>query len=280
MRRSTVSLALLLLAIYPMSVRAQVKLPVFDDVKEKSKAVVFQDATAPDDYRHGNRLRVTLNGGTQINGILVRTSPNKQQIYVRTQPGSPPRAIALSDIKRVEKGVIKEVGFAGDVTVPEIQELVIYNGAKRTVTYRASTLSSSELSQLGDLEAAENEMARLEFLTGLEERVLKNDIANQREQRKTRELVNQLLVQRLNYDPYEYGVLRAPANAASWVPAGAPIGPAFSLDPWTELALVGLSPSAGPSVLPKLPVVGSDAAPCSAATTRPPKAERYPKTGT
>lgn len=158
--------AMVLLAFTPAWVQAQVKFPVFDESEGNPKNVVFKDATDHADYQHGRLLRVTLNGGSNptVKGILVRTDSNKRLIYLRTQPGAPPHAIAVSEIKRIEKGVIKEAADSSDVAAPEIWQTVIFNGNIRRVSYAAPTLSTSELKVLSDFKTAENDLANMEFL--------------------------------------------------------------------------------------------------------------------
>lgn len=138
-----------------------------------------------------------------IDGILVRSDAKKGVIYVRTKPGVPPRSFAVSDIKRIEKGVIRTVGFSSDVTIPEIRQLVIYNGSKKTITYIAPTLSPAELDQLGELESTENELERLEYQSRSEQRTLLDAQAVKSSERATREIANEFLRQylanRMNY---------------------------------------------------------------------------------
>jgi hypothetical protein len=116
----------------------------------------------------------------------------------------PPRAFAVDDvnIKKVEKVGIKQVAYTEvngikkqavqveDVYEPEIQPVVIINGNKRTVSYVAPTLSPGEKDYLVRMEAAENELGRLEYLAERQARVLDTDIAIQGEALKTQELLN------------------------------------------------------------------------------------------
>ena len=206
MRPTLLAASLVLFASIPGWVHAQVKLAIFDEDKSALQNVVFQEASARADYQHGRVLRITLNGDKQIKGVLVRTDRKNNRIFVRTEPGSPPRAIPVADIKAVEKGVIRQVNYTGDVTLPEIQRLVIQNGGRRTVTYNAPTLSPGEITRLNELEIAENELTRLEDLQHgqlrLEERVLAAEVAVLDEQRRTHELVNQMLWRQLAPSAY------------------------------------------------------------------------------
>jgi len=208
MRNTIGAASLMIVAFLPAWAHAQIKLPVFEESKEKYQNVSYQEVSGRADYQHGKLVRLTMAGdGAQVSGILVRTDAAKGLVYVRTQPGQAPRAIAANDIKRIEKGVIKEASYTGDVTVPEIQEMVIYNGGRRTTAYRAPTLSPGELSQLAELEATANEIARLDetvrINTRIEMQAVENSLAMQNEQRRTLELTNELLWERLtSFGPY------------------------------------------------------------------------------
>jgi hypothetical protein len=194
MRLSMLTAVVAGLSLFPGWAQAQIKLPVYAEDKANSKNVVFQEATRRDDFQHGKMLAVTLTGAKEpVRGVLVRVDRTNGRIYLRTKPGSAPRAISESEIKRVEKGVIQEAAFKGDVTAPEIEPFVIYNGARKTVSYLAPTLSPGEIARLRELEAAENEMARLESLATLERRVLETEIAIQTGQEKMLNLVTDLL---------------------------------------------------------------------------------------
>jgi hypothetical protein len=235
MRMQWLTLVLVGLALAPQAARAQIKLPIYEEDTATLKKVVFEEASARGDFQHGRMLRVTLNGADEktIKGTLVRIDKQKGRIYLRTEPGAAPRAFAEKDIKRIDKGVIREVGYKQDVTQAEIQPLEIINGNKRTVAYVAPTLSPGERDQLFRLEAAQNELARLEALSERELRVLDTDIAIQAQYQKTQELLNLLL--------WKY-------NAVGALPG--------SSAPWSNQLFASL-PSAirqGPTVFPTLPL--------------------------
>jgi len=247
--------ALLFLAGFTAPLRAQVKLPIFDESDNKVQNVTFHDATEAGDYKHGKLLRITLNSDPHdtIKGTLVRTDPTKKILYVRTQPGSPPRAIAVGDIKRVEKGTIQQASYRSEATAPEIHELAIYNGGIKTVAYRAPDLSPQEVAVLDRMESAQNELARQKRLARMQESVLANELALQTADRETREIVNRLLEQRLAY----YGLERPLLDRTGRALALANAAP-FGGDPWApELIITQTSPAQvinfGPAVTPKIP---------------------------
>lgn len=252
--RYSIASALLLLAVTPAWLQAQVKYPVFDESKDSLQNVVFKEATERGDYQHGKLLRITLNGDANptVKGTLVRTDASKRVIYVRTQPGAAPRAIPISDIKRIDKGTIKEAADSHDVTAPEIRQLVIYNGGKREVAYFGPTLSPAELANLSQLETAENELANLQHLARLEERAVENDVAIQSEQRRTLELTNQLIAQRLHFGS------ERPLYQGESRPSESIGAPAWSMESLPAVMFGQTSPlpfvRLGPAVFPKLPV--------------------------
>jgi len=72
------------------SASAQIKLPIFNEGSDNVKNVVFADAGEARDFQHGRLVRVTLKGEA-VRGTLVRVDGKSGRIFVRTQPGSPPR---------------------------------------------------------------------------------------------------------------------------------------------------------------------------------------------
>lgn len=246
----------LIAAIVPACARAQVKYPIFDEPKSEVQNVVYQEATERGDYRNGRLMRITLkDDGTPIQGVLVRTDSAKKVIYVRTQPGTPPRAIPVADIKRIEKGTIKQVSDRGDTVTPEIQQLVIYNGGQRRVAFTAPTLSPSERAVLAQMETTENHLAYVEYLAAIQDRVLENDVGIQTEQRLTRELSNQLLQQQLYVGANRPFYIGETQMQTANRPAS---GLAPALEAMTSLAFGQVSPvpflRIGPTVFPKLPL--------------------------
>ena len=238
--------------ILPGLAQAQISHPIFKGEPGAEQNVVYKPADQASDLQHGKKLRVTLNN-SEISGIVVRVDKATRKIYLRTEPGSPPQAFSVDDvnIKKVEKVAIKQVAFRDDrgirkqemvlqdIYQPEIQQIEIRNGNKRTISYVAPTLSPGEKEYLVRMEAAENELGRLEGLVARQDQVLDTDIAIQAETLRTQELLNVLLWK------HEQGYF--------WGFGGANL-------PWPG-ALVTALPSAarvGPTVFPNLPVA-SDA---------------------
>jgi len=221
MRHSILIGSLVVLASLPQLATAQIKLPVFDESNAKLRDVVYQEATQSQDLKHGTLVRVALDDKSKdgIQGVLVRTDASKGKIYVRTQPGAQPQALDISRIKRLDKGVIKEVADkgnpGGNVVVPEIQQIEIVNGARRTIAYYGPTLSPQEIAVLEEMQSSENELNRLESMARVREGAIENDLALQREQRRTRQLVNLLIAQQLN--PFPTNVVNGlNAPVANW----------------------------------------------------------------
>jgi hypothetical protein len=156
----------------------------------------FQPASMTEDLQHGRLLEITLKGQGKIKGTLVRATGD--QVFLRTEPGALPRAIAKKDVEKIAKGTkyalskddIKLVGTESDVVEPEIQVIEISNGRKRTVRYSGPSLSSGERSMLFNLQTAENELADLELTASRQEQILENALAIQAEQKKSQELLN------------------------------------------------------------------------------------------
>jgi hypothetical protein len=249
-----VALAAALVSLFGFSTpsQAQVKLPVFDESDNQVRNVSFQDAKESVDFRHGKLLRVTMNNGETMKGTVVRTDPKRKVIYLRTEAGSMPRALVVNDIKRVEKGIIVQASTRSDVTSPEIQEMVIYNGGTKTVSYRAPTLSHQELVVLEDLEAAQNELARQKRLARMQDAVVANEIAIQSEDRQMRDIINRLLEVRLANYGMEGPYFDRTGRTVSI--AGLPL---YGGNQWgTELVIAQTAPAQvltfGPTVTPKV----------------------------
>jgi hypothetical protein len=160
---------------------AQIKvLPWDPDAdKEQVKGVSFVDIAAPSDYQHGALVSVTLKNNDRITGTLVRSDRRDKKLYIRTRPGEPPMAVSVDNISKIQKGVreMKKkgkggVGFAGltqrAVIEAEIHPVTIHHGTEETIIqYSAPTLSREEQKALMSLEAAENEMARVNNLMAM-----------------------------------------------------------------------------------------------------------------
>jgi hypothetical protein len=237
------------LAVAPGWARAQIKLPVFEDDAGASKNIVFEEANQVGDFQHGKLLRVTGTDGKTVQGILVRVDRQKHRLFLRTTPGAVPVAIAEKDVKKVEKGVIKDGNNKQDYTRPEIQATSIINGTKQNISFSAPTLSSGELAHLRRMETGDHELNRLEQLAAREAKVLEEDMAIQTEQRKTQELLNAVL---FNYNLQMYDVGPVPPfpltyAAVPWLSGNG--------QPWG--GVISTLPSAlrqGPTVFPGLPV--------------------------
>ena len=156
--RIRLAIAVALALVAPHFASAQIKLPVYDEGSSTLKNVVFEDAVNAGDFQHGRLVRVAMNGSSKdtVEGILVRVDRKNDRVYVRTRPGAAPDAFSVKNIKKIEKGVIREVNFHGEAIYPEISQMVVYNGGKKTVTYNAPTLSASEIARLSEIETAEN----------------------------------------------------------------------------------------------------------------------------
>jgi hypothetical protein len=220
------------LAAAPSALHAQIKNAIFDENKDQLKNVTYKEATTGSDFRHGKLMKVTMNDNSTVTGTLVRVDRTNDRLYVRTAPGAMPKAIALNDIKRVDKAVIKQVNFEGDASYPEIQQTVIYNGLRKSVSYVAPSLSPSETARLNELAAAENEVARLEYATRQEDVLRDADFDLQLEQRRTQEILNHLLWRQFEvggyftvprFDPL-YGGYNPTSAAFPW-PVAPAIGP-------------------------------------------------------
>ncbi|MBI3409077.1 MAG: hypothetical protein HY040_12075 [Planctomycetes bacterium] len=202
MRFSTLVVALVALAFSPGWSLAQIALPVFDPQKDggQPQKMTFEDAKKSADFRHGALLRVTLNDDSKVEGTLVRVDRKATRIYLRTEPGAAPRAIAQKEIKKVEKATrdsIRPAGMREDAVTPEIHQIAVFSGASRSVRYFGPNLSPEELRSLQELEDAENEFARLDQLHMNRSQLVDNEVAIQGERLTSHHLINDLLRQQV-----------------------------------------------------------------------------------
>src|SRR5262249_29566965 len=153
------------------------------------KGVSFEEATEVGDFKHGQILMVTLNNDKKLVGTLVRVDKKNTRIFLRTDPGTLPVAIASKDVKRVDKALRKndiKPAKGGEsenesIVQPEISSIIVYNGPYRSVTYISQVLSPGEKALLADLEAAERDVARLEQLLDMKTKFLEEEFALQGE---------------------------------------------------------------------------------------------------
>jgi len=229
MKFSLLTAALMTLAISPVWAQAQPR-------KDPNIKNIAFDANK--EFRHGQVLQFNYQN-KKVEGVLVRTDANN--LYIRERPGAMPRAYPRPrDIKLAGddgKGIkdvmvlVADDGRNGvrDVTYPEIQQITIINGGKTRINYLAPTLSPGERSQLNHMESAENEVAQLESLTAIENRVLLNDLGIQTAQREAEELRNLALWQ------------RGPGGFSNLQPAIVPFGPSWYGQPLYYVPSFGMA---------------------------------------
>ncbi len=187
--------------LLPAVVQAQIKLLPWDPEPPKFEGVVFVPPEKVAEYKHGSLISVTLkNEEAKITGTLVRVDKKARRLFVRTEPGTPPKAIDDKDIKDIRIGV-KEIRPAGgqkpNVYQPEIHKLTIRNGIRTSVAYYATTVSPGELTLIEEIEKVENEVARLEHFYERNVAALEGEMAIQGERNKSHELINHLLQQQI-----------------------------------------------------------------------------------
>jgi hypothetical protein len=125
------------------------------------------------DLRPGHRYALKLKDDRTVKGMLVRGEGGNW--FVRTAPGRRPRAIAKNDIDRADVLVppITQVKNVEDLPPAyEIHRVEIEAGPERTVRYVGPDLSPEERARLRELEAAENEVARVQGVADLRVQVL------------------------------------------------------------------------------------------------------------
>jgi len=244
---------------------AQIKAPIFEP--EKTKAPLVKEATEADDFKHGNRLVITKKDDTQIVGTLVRVDRKGKRFFLRTEPGEPPVAVQNDEVKKAEKIMVR--GAAGGSAAeqsdnrPEIHRMVIFQGTDIRVHYFATTLSPVERTNLAQIEAAENELARLQDLASLNAQYVRDERALQTRRRHAQEAYFQAqeALYSLAVNPW---FLYLPYTVGYWACSGSyfPLGSYYGIPPISppEMANEGvlkaalattLVRSASPEVLAK-----------------------------
>jgi hypothetical protein len=207
--------------------RGQIKLPIYDpdESPATAKGVSFEPATQKIDFKHGTLLRVTTKDNRVVRGTLVRVDKPGQKLYIRTEPGTPPVAVAFNDIKtegdqaKVERGMvevarkpapgspIKQVEFVRErVVQPEISAITLEEGPARSSFYTSNVLSPGERTALAELSQAEREVARLEVLAMVRAAEMGTENAMVTEKLRTQQLLNLGLAQQIYFSfPYSYG---------------------------------------------------------------------------
>jgi hypothetical protein len=181
--------ALLWVIVSPLPGTAQIKAPIFEP--GETKAPVVKEAKFAGDFKHGNRLVITRKDDTKVVGTLVRVDRKGKRLFLRTEPGEPPVAVPNDEVKMAEKIMVRAAvgGAEAEKTdnQPEIHIMVIRDGTESRVHYFAPTVSPGEKSSLAQLEAAENEMARLQNLAGLNAQYVTEERALQARRRQAQE---------------------------------------------------------------------------------------------
>jgi hypothetical protein len=162
--------------------------------------------------KHGRKVAFAMKDGKKIEGTLVRW--DKDAVYVRTAPGRTPLRVSRADIPDL-KGGIRPAG-PGEKDQGEIHRVEVIEGSRVTVQYVAPGLSPGERGQLAELEAAENETARLEDLANLGKQL----VAGERAVEENR--------QRAMSNFYQYSAL----SSYGFFPATIITYPEFPLSGW------------------------------------------------
>jgi hypothetical protein len=243
----------------------QIKLPIYDPDEKSAdvKGVSFTPATQRVDYKHGALLRITMKDNSVVRGTLVRTDKKANRLYVRTEPGALPVAVAINDIKaegdraRVEKGMIEVAKKPKDgpitlvemvrerVVQPEIFTTTVEAGSHVSKYYTSEVLSSQELAALNELSQAEREVARLETQALVRSQDNANESIMATERLRTQQLLNLGLASQLYYSyPPRYDFY-----GPSWMQGNYLVSPAYpplGADFTTGAAIAASAPPAPP----------------------------------
>jgi len=132
--------------------------PVGKEIKQDPN---IKSAAEDNAIKHGMRVVLTLKDKKRVVGKVVWADPAGDFLLVRQKPGSQPRKINDKDIASVDR--LLPAG-SGKKDEPEIFRITEINGNLTTVRYYAPELSPGEKMQLRDMEAAENQAARTQYL--------------------------------------------------------------------------------------------------------------------
>src|SRR5262249_26374084 len=153
--------------------------------------------------KHGNYVKLTLKDkegkDKELEGTVVRVvlKEGAGRLFLRSKAGQPPTPIDWPAVGQVKRDAVP-VSLEGRPTkVPvrkyEIDQLMIRNGQETTFSYAGPRLSRREKDGLGELEAAEHTVARLERYLNLTGKMLAAESGLSVERQKSQELVNQFL---------------------------------------------------------------------------------------
>lgn len=154
--------------------------PVGKEIKLDPKIKATADQNQ---IKHGMRVVVTLKDKSRVLGTVVWADPADDSLLVRERPGATPRKLQGKDIDGVDRIRLTSASGAALPDEPEIFQISEINGSLRTVRYFAPTLSQGERSQLSDLESAENQAARNQYLLSQLLSTIKQEVEMLRDQR-------------------------------------------------------------------------------------------------
>jgi hypothetical protein len=205
----TWSLGILAVFAFTLS-SAQALPPVGKVVSVKPK---IKQPAADEVLKHGMRLVINLTDKTSVSGTVVWADNSADYLLLRTAPGAAPKKILGKNIADITR--IRLTSDSGDALPdePEIHQVSVTNGSQKTVRYFAPALSPAERAKLTDMEAAENETARVENVLALTIQALREEVRVAREQTIALDRQNSLLRTQLYWlsgGPYYGGYYPAP----------------------------------------------------------------------
>lgn len=159
-------------------------------------------AAGEETLKHGMNLIVNLKDKGRVRGTLVWADESAGYLLIRPRPGAAPRKILDKDIEGIDR--IRLTNSAGDVTPdqPEIHQASVINGSMSKVQYFAPTISSAERNRLVDLEIAQNEMSRAEYMMAQVTQSLRNEIEAMKADLTYQDMRNKLITQYAMYAMY------------------------------------------------------------------------------
>ncbi len=159
----------------------------------------IKGTTAEAALKHGMKVVVKLKDKSRVLGTVVWADQANDYMLIRTKPGAAPTKIRGKDVDDVER--IRLTSASGNFVPdqPEIHQVALFNGSLKTVRYFAPTLSPGERTELAELETAENQAERLQYMMGQTLDTLRGEVQMSRERQMAAAAQSQIITTQMSW---------------------------------------------------------------------------------
>jgi hypothetical protein len=230
-------LSLSVLAVLAITFSSAQALPPISKVVKVNPKI--KQPAADESLKHGMKVTLNLTDKTSVSGTVVYADNSADYLLLRTTPGALPKKILGKNIADITRIRLTSDSGSTKADEPEIHEVTIINGTRKSVRYFAPALSAQERAKLTELENTDNEIARIEDVLRLTNQALKDEVRAAREQTIAMERQNALLRTQLYWlsaGPYYGGYYPTPYGG--YYPTFGPYTPVGSSGPAVSTRLL------------------------------------------